>query len=60
LATSRHNITLDQETFEEFCFYASRYGIKISTWINMKMREFIEDEKTLEEIRKSKLSKREI
>lgn len=52
LATSRHNITLDPKVYEEFCVYAGKKGIKISTWINLKMKEFIEEEKLLEELRK--------
>lgn len=44
----RQNISLDPETFEEFCRYAGRYGIKISTWINLKMREFVEEEREKE------------
>jgi hypothetical protein len=45
---------LDPEVFEEFCKYAGKKGIKISTWINVKMKEFIEEEKMLEEIRKKR------
>lgn len=54
LAVSRHNITLDPEVYEEFCRYAGKKGIKISTWVNQKMIEFIEEEKMLEEFRKKK------
>lgn len=55
MATSRHNITLDPAVYEEFCKYAGKKGIKISTWINIKMKEFIEEEKMLEEMRKKRL-----
>lgn len=54
MATSRHNITLDPEVYEEFCKYAGKKGIKISTWINQRMKDFIEEEKLLEEMRKSR------
>jgi len=54
LAVHRQNITLDPEVFEEFCKYAGPKGIKISTWISAKMREFVEDEKLLEEIKKNR------
>lgn len=37
------NITLDPDIFEEFCNYASRYGTSISSWIEVKMTEFIEE-----------------
>lgn len=56
LATSRHNITLDPQVYEEFCKYAGRKGIKVSTWVNERMKDFIEEEKMLEEYRKNKRS----
>lgn len=52
MAVSRHNITLDPEVYEEFCKYAGKKGIKISPWVNQKMKEFIEEEKLLEELRR--------
>lgn len=54
MATSRHNITLDPEVYEEFCRYAGKKGIKISTWVNQQMKEFIEEEKMIEEYRKKR------
>ncbi|APM37741.1 hypothetical protein [Clostridium kluyveri] len=54
----RQNITIDPEAFEDFCKYAGRKGIKISTWGTMKMREFVEEEKALEELKKSNLERR--
>lgn len=54
MATTRHNITLEEDTYEEFCKYAGRKGIKVSTWINVKMKEFIEEEKMIEEYRRNK------
>ena len=50
-AVHRQNISVDPVVFEEFCNYAGRKGIKISTWVSMKMQEFIEDEKRNEEIK---------
>jgi hypothetical protein len=44
LAQRRQNITLDPVIFEKFCSIAGNKGIKISTWINIKMKEFIEEE----------------
>lgn len=49
MVARRQNITLDPEVFEEFCKYAGKKGIKISTWVNQKMKEFIEEEKRIEE-----------
>jgi hypothetical protein len=53
-AVRRQNISVDPETFEEFCKYAGRKGMKISTWVTMKMKEFIEEEKMLEELKNKK------
>lgn len=53
-AMRRQNMSIDPEVFEEFCNYAGKKGIKISTWVSMKMKEFIEEEKLLEELRKNK------
>lgn len=48
----RQNITLDPDVYEGFCKYAGKKGIKVSTWVNIKMKEFIEEEKMIEELRK--------
>lgn len=50
------NVSLDPDVLIEFHKYAERKGIKLSTWINAQMKQFIEDERLLEEI-KSKRSK---
>lgn len=47
LASKRYNITLDPEVYDEFCKYAGKKGIKVSTWIGVKMREFIEEEQMI-------------
>ena len=46
------NITLDPEILDEFCKHSCKYGTSISSWIEVKMQEFIEEEKELEEVRK--------
>lgn len=46
MPVKRQNITVDEEIFEKFCLIAGRKGMKISTWITMKMREFIEEEES--------------
>ena len=43
---------VDPEVLDEFCNYASKYGTSISSWIEVKMKEFIEEEKELDEVRK--------
>jgi TRAP-type C4-dicarboxylate transport system substrate-binding protein len=54
LAVKRVNMTLDPEVFEEFRKYGERKGIKISTWVTQKMKEFVEEEKAIEELKNSK------
>jgi len=54
MAVKKVNMTLDPTVFEDFCYYASRKGIKISTWTTVKMKEFVDEEKFLEEMRKNK------
>ncbi|MCW6109594.1 hypothetical protein [Clostridium sporogenes] len=44
MAPIRKNATLDTETYKKFCKIAGRKGIRMSTWINAKMKEFIEEE----------------
>lgn len=56
LATQRVNITLDPKVYEEFCRIAGKKGIRVSTWINAQMIEFIEEEKVIEEYRRKKRS----
>lgn len=53
MAVKRVNMTLDPETYEAFRKYGERKGIKISTWVNMKMREFVEKEQA-EELKEAK------
>ena len=53
-AQRRQNITVDPVVFDEFCRYAGPQGIKISTWINAKMKEFVDDQKALEEMKKNR------
>ena len=43
-ATRRVNITLDPEVYERFIRVAEKKGIKVSTWINQRMKEFVEEE----------------
>ncbi|MGM0877888.1 MAG: hypothetical protein ACQEWV_24915 [Bacillota bacterium] len=43
MATTRHNITLEEVVYDEFAKYAGKKGIKISTWINIQMNQFIEE-----------------
>jgi hypothetical protein len=42
------NITLEPGVYEEFCKYAGKKWIRVSPWVNVKMKEFIEEEKEAE------------
>lgn len=56
MVTQRVNITLDPKVYDEFCRVASKKGIRVSTWVNARMIEFIEEEKMIEDYRKKKRS----
>lgn len=45
MARQAVNMTLEPGVYEEFCKYAGPKGIRISPWVNAKMKEFIEEEK---------------
>lgn len=42
------NITSEPEVYDEFCKYAGKKRIRVSAWVNAKMKEFIEEEKQAE------------
>jgi len=46
MVTKRVNITLDPEIYERFLKVAEKKGIKVSTWINQQMKQFVEEEET--------------
>lgn len=54
MAVRNLNITVDPKVYQEFCEHAEKQGIKTSTWVNAKMKEFIEEQQVLEELRKQK------
>ncbi|EWG12759.1 hypothetical protein [Cytobacillus firmus] len=54
MVVKRVNITVDPDTLDEFYRLASKKGIKFSTWVQVKMEEFIEEEKMIEEYRQQK------
>jgi hypothetical protein len=56
LVVKRVNITVDPQTLDEFYRLAAKKGIKFSTWVQVKMEEFIEEEKMIEEYRQKKRS----
>gem|GEM_PF-2999395 len=53
----RNRISVDPEVFKEFSDIASAKGIKISAWIDSMMKEFIKDEKLLQELKLMKKDK---
>jgi hypothetical protein len=48
MARQACNVTLEPGVLDEFCKYAGPKGIRISAWVNAKMKEFIEEEKQAE------------
>ena len=48
------NISIKPEIVEEFRKYAEKKGVLISPWVAAKMKEFIEEEKALEEMKKNR------
>ena len=48
------NISVKPEIVEEFKKYAEKKGILISPFVAAKMKEFIEEEKALEELKNNK------
>jgi antitoxin component of RelBE/YafQ-DinJ toxin-antitoxin module len=54
LVKERVNITVDPKVLDEFYRLAGKKGIKFSTWVQVKMEEFIEEEKMIEEYKKQK------
>jgi post-segregation antitoxin (ccd killing protein) len=49
LAVRRQTITIDPTVYDEFIKIAEKKGLNVSTWVNSKMKEFIEAENELEE-----------
>jgi hypothetical protein len=45
MARESLNVSLEPGVLDEFCMYAGPKGIRISAWVNAKMKEFIEEEK---------------
>ena len=54
MVAHRQNMTIDPTVYEDFCKYAKRKGMKISTWVAMKMKEAIEEETEMEELNENK------
>lgn len=42
--TEKHTITIDIDTYKDFSEIAKKNGVKLSTWVTQKMREYIESE----------------
>lgn len=54
MVVRRQNMSIDPVLYANFCKYSEPKGIKVSTWVAAKMREFVEDEILLEEIKKNR------
>ena len=56
MAVHRQNMSIDPKVYEDFCKYSELKGIKVSTWVTMKMKEFVEEEEAMEELKMKKHS----
>jgi hypothetical protein len=54
LARQSLNVSIEHGVLDEFCKYAGPKGIRISAWVNAKMKEFIEEEKAQEQLKSLK------
>lgn len=54
MTLKRINVTMPEELYDEFYKYACRKGISISPFLQVKMQEFIEEEKEFEQFKKLK------
>ena len=54
MAVKRQNMSIDPQVYEDFVKYSEKKAIKVSTWVTMKMREFVKEEKELEELKKAR------
>lgn len=48
------NLSIKPEIVAEFYRHAEKQGIKLSTWVAAKMKEFNEEQRLLEEMRRNK------
>lgn len=44
LAVRKANMTIDIDVYERFIKIAEKKGIRVSTWVNARMKEFVEQE----------------
>ena len=54
MALKRINVTMQEELYEEFYKYACRKGITLSPFLQVKMQEFIDEEKEFAQFKKLK------
>ncbi|MCY6958884.1 hypothetical protein [Clostridium brassicae] len=47
MATIKKNITVDEKVYEKFIAIAEKKGIKFSTWINLQLKNFVDQEEEL-------------
>jgi hypothetical protein len=48
MVVKRQNMSIDPKVYEKFVYYTEKKAIKVSTWVTMKMREFVEEEEAKE------------
>ena len=54
MALHRQDMSIDTKVYADFCKYSEPKGIKFSTWLTIKMQEFVEAEILIEEFVKNK------
>lgn len=54
MTTKRLNVSVPENLYEEFYKYACKRGVSLSLFLQMKMQEFIKEEKEYEEYKRLK------
>ena len=48
LSVRKANMTIDPDVCERFIKISEKKGIRVSTWVNARMKEFVEQEEAAE------------
>lgn len=55
MAVKRQNMSIDPQVYEDFVYYTEKKAIKVSTWVTLKMKEFVEEQLLLEELKNKRI-----
>lgn len=53
MAVRKSNMTIDPDIYDRFIAIAGKKGIKTSTWVTAKMKEFVEQEEAAEKAKQA-------